>query len=483
LTCLLGTSISLKSLQLTQKIQYQRLIPGGSIAKENPEGGGGGPPFGLFFKDIGVCITWRRGGMGVLKAIGNLKENIRSSLGIDFLPPSFVSFFFVHLGFLVTTNAINPSVNMLFFRLTGKPDAVLSFHLIVFALTPIGSILSIFFLKRRTFTMSIRISLYLFVLLYVVFLCILRFQNMLLLPFVAIVAILTAFGNGFYWVTYSFFIIQHVDDEKRDKAMALIGVASGCVSVVAPLLSGVIISTFNSLWGYAVVVSFSIIVAAITLIHSNKLSSDYDLKVQANFKKAFALAFKNEVWVDCSLCDLFKGIREGLFTFYPSLLLYAIVRKEGEVSFNIFVIGILTIISSSLYGKTKEDYDLKLMAIAINILTVVSALMFINYSKVTVIILGFVNAFFNLYILNPTLKVFYNLVSSDVNNQLMMPELYAVRNCFSGVGRVLGVVLVVWLSGFNKGVPASILIITVLQYGTLYFCRKTTSLLKKGEVQ
>ncbi|GHU86402.1 hypothetical protein FACS1894198_6240 [Clostridia bacterium] len=418
--------------------------------------------------------------MRFLRAINNLREKIRSSLGIDFLPQSFVSFFFVHFGFLVTINAINPFANTLFFRLTGEPDAVLSFHVIVFALTPIGTILSIFLLKRKTFAMNIRISFYSFALLYVVFLFLLRFQNMFWLP---VVAILAALGNGFYWVTYSFFIIQHVDDDKRDKAMALIGVASGCVSVVAPLLSGVVISTFSSLWGYAIVVSFSIVVAIITLVHSDKLPSDHDLNVQTNFKKAFALTFKHEVWLDCSLSDLFKGVREGLFTFYPSLLLFAIIRKESVVSFNIFVIGILTIISSSLYGRMKESYDLKLMMMAINILAVVSALMFISYGRATVVILGFVNAFFNLYILNPTLKVFYNLVSSDENSQLMMPELYAIRNCFSGIGRVLGVVLVMWLSRFNKGIPISILVITVMQYLTLYFCKKTDSLLKKNEIQ
>jgi YQGE family putative transporter len=360
----------------------------------------------------------------------------------------------------------------------------LFFHVVVFALTPLGTIISIFFLKYASFAVNIKISFGIFAALQVVFLHLMYSKDPFLLP---LIAILTALGNGFYWISYSLFITKHIANSLRDRVASIIGMVSGCVMIVMPLFSGAIISIFHSLWGYVVVVVFSVIVVIFTLLCSKKLSEDKNPNFKTQFKPAVQLVFSNKVWRICSMSELLKGLREGLFAFYPSLLLFAMVRKEHLVAINIFAIGVVSTISNKLYGRTRKLDDLKYMAIAIHVLTAMAVVFLIKPAAITIVALGLANAFFNLYMINPVMKTFYFLVNACDDGKCLTSELFAIRSCFLAVGRVLGILLGLAVSSLGRGVAFAILLLTLSQYITLLLCKKVTSSLiffkaKQGQV-
>ncbi|MDR1260733.1 MAG: hypothetical protein LBJ83_03380 [Oscillospiraceae bacterium] len=410
--------------------------------------------------------------MRFTKQIYRAKEYIRAFLGIDFLPQKFSNFLWVHIGFLLLTSVINLLANTLFPKIIKNEAVVLFFHAVVSALTPLGTILSMFLLKHTSFSSNSKISFILFAILQIIFLFLVHFQNPLFLP---LIAILNALANGFYWVTYSLFITKHITNSQRNRSVSIIGMLSGFITIVVPLFSGFVISIFQSLSGYIIVILFSIVVIFFVLNRSQNLSKNPISPEQTQFKRATRLVFSNKIWYTCSITEFLKGLREGPFSFYLSLLLFSIIRKESIISINMFAMGVVTAISNKLYGQNRKMNDFKYMAVATHALTFMTILFLIKPGVITVLALGLSNAFFNLYIVNPVMKSFYFLANASQNGKLLTPELFSIRSCFLAAGRVLGIFLIFSVSKLTHGIPIAMLLLTLAQYVTLLLCKKTLS--------
>jgi predicted MFS family arabinose efflux permease len=211
---------------------------------------------------------------------------------------------------------------------------------------------------------------------------------------------------------------------------------------------------------------------------TNRLSREHAANSPALFKPAAKLILKDKIWINNSICEIFKGILEGPFSFLPSILLFMLVHKESSVSVNIFATGIITVISNSIFGRTKTNTHIKLMLLATNVLFATSGIMLIKSNATTITILSLLYAFFSLYLQNPPMKMFYILANSDENHREITSELYALRGYFSALGKLIGIILVFWIAKFNNGLRVITPILAVSQYATWYFCKKTANSLK-----
>jgi predicted MFS family arabinose efflux permease len=414
--------------------------------------------------------------MRLARLPARIKESLHTAMGIDFLSRSFISFFVVHCGFLLATNAISPFANTLFFRLTGKLSIVVLFHGITSILTPIGTIASIFFLKRHNFIKNIKVSFSILIVLYIAFIYMMYSKKISLLP---VVATLNAFSNGFYWINYSLFM-ANISNRQRDKAIALIGIASGGATIIMPLISGAVISLFPGLWGYAIVVLFATVISIISLFWANKISIDHKLS-SSSFRHAGRLMFNDKAWVTSSFCELCKGIRDGPFPFIASILLFTMVQKEYIVSTNTFAVGVVTIISSSVFGRLQNSNTIKLMLYAVHCLVLTSVGVLLKGNMVTITLLSLINAFLSLYILNPPMDLFYTLANRDKNCRKHTAELYAIRGCFLAIGKALGLGCILIFAEQKNGVPIAIFCVTLVQYLTWALCKRQATALKDAK--
>lgn len=138
--------------------------------------------------------------------------------------------------------------------------------------------------------------------------------------------------------------------------------------------------------------------------------------------------------------------------------------------------------ASKIYGAILERFKLSkksFMQMALHILMLSAMLLFFKLNIVTIIIWTLLNAFFQVYVTNPTLSIFYALTNRDKENNALKPELFVVKSFFSALGRCWGILLLFSILSCNKCYPIILLAVTGIQYLTLYFCSRAEANIKK----
>ena len=133
------------------------------------------------------------------------------------------------------------------------------------------------------------------------------------------------------------------------------------------------------------------------------------------------------------------------------------------------------------YLNDEKYYNilLKFSKITKNILMLSAMLLFFKLNIVTIIIWTLLNAFFQVYVTNPTLSIFYALTNRDKENNALKPELFVVKSFFSALGRCWGILLLFSILSCNKRYPIILLAVTGMQYLTLYFCSRAEAAMKR----
>lgn len=413
------------------------------------------------------------------EVVKRVKEKIYSALNLEMFSNNFLKFSSIHFGNLVGTSLINTFINTLFYRLGGGIKDVLLFNLIVFAITPFAKISAVCFLKKKNFTQNFIVSFLAYIVVYILFFALLLFRSLILTIMVAIVF---ALGNGFYKIAYSLSLTQYIGHNRRGMAMNLIGIYSGFVTVVIPIFFGQVISLFKGFIGYGILIGFSGGVLLKTLFSAKELKKIAEPTTYPQFKKAISITFNGKAWLLSSLGELCRGVREGLIGFLPAIILFEIVQKESIVSVSILLTGLLTMVANKIYGAILERFKLSkksFMQMALHILMLSAMLLFFKLNIVTIIIWTLLNAFFQVYVTNPTLSIFYALTNRDKENNALKPELFVVKSFFSALGRCWGILLLFSILSCNKRYPIILLAVTGMQYLTLYFCSRAEAAMKR----
>ncbi|MBQ3067756.1 MAG: hypothetical protein IJC97_01775 [Oscillospiraceae bacterium] len=413
------------------------------------------------------------------KIVKRIKEKIHSTLNLEQFSNNFLKFSNVHFGNLVGTSLINTFVNTLFYRLGGGIKDVLLFNLIVFAITPFAKISAVFFLKKRNFTQNFIVSFLAYIIVYVLFFALLLFKSVIL---TIVVAMIFAVGNGFYKIAYSLSLTQYIGNDRRSRAMNLIGICSGFVTVIIPIFFGQIISLFKGFIGYGILIGFSGAVLLKALFSTKELKKIAETTQYPQFKKAILITFNSKAWLLGSLGELCRGVREGLIGFLPAIILFEIVQKESLVSVSILLTGLLTMVANKIYGDILERFKVSkklLMQISLHVLVLGTIMLFFKLNIITIIIWTLLNAFLQVYITNPTLSIFYALISGSEGNSSLKPELFVVRSFFSALGRCFGIMLLFSILSYSKRYSIILLVVTGIQYLTLYFCSRAEAAVKK----
>ena len=109
--------------------------------------------------------------------------------------------------------------------------------------------------------------------------------------------------------------------------------------------------------------------------------------------------------------------------------------------------------ASKIYGAILERFKFSkksFMQMALHILMLSAMLLFFKLNIVTIIIWTLLNAFFQVYVTNPTLSIFYALTSRGQRRQRIKTEAFCDKELFSVLGRCSGTLLYFWLlQGYN----------------------------------
>ena len=126
-----------------------------------------------------------------------------------------------------------------------------------------------------------------------------------------------------------------------------------------------------------------------------------------------------------------------------NILLFEIIKSEALIGFNTFLCWSIVLISQWSSSKIVNRFKYsRIINFSVAALVTATLLIIIQYNAVTIIILSIVNGFFNVYLVNPTLNIFYSgVLKADPEGKISF-EIFSLREYMLAIGRTLGLVIV-----------------------------------------
>lgn len=397
-------------------------------------------------------------------------------LGADRLNREFMQFVGMHLTYLFATGVTLVFVNTLLMRVSVDPNVTLKYNIFHFVFVGLSMVIATLLMRKFNnkviLIMGIVMSMSVYLMTFI-------FMESLDTVYIS-VAILHGMATGFYWIIYFKSLLIYSNDDTRDVAMSFLGVFSGIISLILPIISGFAIQAFDGFFGYYLVFGFCFIVGGITVSLVLKMSVIKPAKSKTRFKKLITMIYTKKVWFFVIHMDFFKGIREGAFGFFLNVLLFELVANEGLVGFNTFLVGFISMIGSIVAGKILRPQNrLKYMLISTTILTVITALLFVNLSTITILLLSIANSFFGVFMINPTTTTLYNVLDKVEGAHSFSSEVISTTECYKNAGRIVGVLLILLLPKTDFFYVLSLMILTSTQYITTLFAKITQNAIQQ----
>jgi len=422
------------------------------------------------------CIYLRNYLSGIRIVGSRIKTKLFFSFGADKLNHEFLQFSAMHLMYMLATSITMIFINTLLMRVSADPNIALKYnivHWVFVGLSMTWAALSMRWLNNKiVITIGILLSMS-------TYLLTLIFMNSLDSVY-ALVAIVHGIATGFYWITYFNTLLIYSHDDTRDIAMSFLGFFTGVISLIMPMFSGYVIQFLPGFVGYYVIFGLCFGLAGLALYLVFRLPTIPASKRKTQFRLLMKKIYTEKIWFFVIHMDFFKGIREGAFSFFLNVLLFEIVKSEGLIGTNTFLISIVSMISSIVAGKVMRPKNrIKFMFLSTTLLTIFTSLLFLNLSVMTILILSVVNSFFGIFLINPTTTTLYTVLETDPNAQNIKPEVFSITECYKNVGRILGVTLIILLPKENFYYVLSLAILSATQYLTVLFAKITLDTVKK----
>lgn len=401
-------------------------------------------------------------------------------LGTERVSQTYLEFVKMHAGYLLFTNMKSLFVNTLLIRITGDNSLVMRFNLIQFICIPFAYTLGSFYIRRYSLPRAAKWGMIFSAVFYVVFFLSLNHLS-LMLPFLSMI---TAVSFGFYTLANQSMTVGYCDDSNREAAISISGVVSGVISMAMPIVNGAIISAFPGLNGYYAVFGVSMVIAFFAVRQTRKLPDEH-IPGEIHFRTTVRDALHSRPFLLAGIAETFKGVREGVFTFFLNVLLFECIQSEFLVGINTFLVGIVSIFACWLLGRlVRPSNRIRYMFAALVSLLCVTCVLLFRLDAFTVMMMSVCNSFFTCFTLNPSASMQFYVVSQMPKSQERKSEYLALKAYFLAVGRIAGVVIVSSMPETARGSIIGLLAITLLQFGTpvmYHFAVKEASLLSTRE--
>ena len=385
-------------------------------------------------------------------------EKLLGKMGYGGLGKIFYKFFYTHVGFVIFTSLHGAFMNTLLIRVTGDSDAAMKFNIISYIVMGFTMAAAVAVTKRTSVVFILRTGVVMYLLMYATFF--LMFDD--LAAAMPVLATFSGLGGGTYWYANNLGLGGYLTDNTRDKGLGLTSMAESLAGLVAPFISGSIISSFEGLAGYLVVFGLGLAVSAVTVIISIGL---VDLPMgdrNIHYGTASKIAFGDGSMFCLMIANFMKGIRMGTLLFFLNLLIYEAVASEFVVGLSNLLAGIMGVLGAMVYGRlVKERSRFGSMWIGTSVLAAGAFTLLLD-GPVPIILFSMLNSFFSFFLLNPPVSIFITAIQLPENTDYQ-GELHGIREIFLSLGKAVGVAFTMYFATLLS--PAiAILILTLSQY-------------------
>lgn len=395
---------------------------------------------------------------------------LRQAFAIDYLNKSFLKFAIMHTVYMAATVCTTTFTNTLIMRVSTDSNATLWYNIVLFFMEGVSMCLAAKLLHtigtKKTIAIAISFSM-------LTYLLVLIFMNQMDVMY-PVVAGVQGIATGLYWIVYFESLLLYSTDETRDLSMNFIGMFSGFVSIVIPLIAGIVIGAFISFEGYYIIFAVFFVMAIFAIWLATRLDNGPPDKKKTHFGMLFKEMYTTKLWFCAIHTDFSRGLREGSFAFFVNVLIFEIVKSEAVIGINTFVVGIVSMISCFIAGKiTRPNNRIKLFVGSTITLMLVISLMFWQLNLVTVLLLAATNSFLGVYLSNPVTTTLYTVFDKLPETRIMQNEAISVSDMYKCFGRCLGVFLIMAFPSGNFWSVLALFILAATQFVTAYLAKAT----------
>ena len=395
---------------------------------------------------------------------------------------SFPKLLLVHTCFLVFTGLPGVFLNTFLLGRSDDPNVALYYNGMFFFCGAVFMLLAAFAYRRLGAGVSMVIGISCYLLLYLLLILL----GDRAADYFLLMGLLSGMADGFYWISYGSLLSSYTDLANRDSGLSVISIAGAVVNLVVPLLSGALISKIGGTKGYVTVFLLAFAVAVATGIGALFLPRPPRDKTPIRYGEAVRL-IRRDKRLSASLAgQALKGVREGVFTFILSVLLYQLVKNELLIGFNTFLSAAASILCYWLMNRfLRAGSRVRWMWLAVLVLSGCNLLTALWLAPGSIVLYSVINAFFAGFVVNSAYGIYLDALQVVPGASARRPELIACNECALTAGRLTGIAVMAAVNLLSGGDPVwqcvGLLALTLSQFAAAALCRRSSSLLLQTE--
>lgn len=248
-------------------------------------------------------------------------------------------------------------------------------------------------------------------------------------------------GSGLFWLAFNVVYFEVTDVDTRDRFNGWIGILGAVIGILGPWASGWLISVMQGDRGYRVIFTLSLVIYGIGILLSFRLK-----KRKAggpyHWLEPFRQFDKNSPWRQAAPASAAHGLREGVFSFLVTLLVYISTEAEWRVGQFSFITSLVAMFSFWAVGKWLHiRFRYTGMLVGAVMITGVIAPLIWNVNYVTLMLFGVGTSLFMPLYLLPVISSVFDLIGKSKDNVEKRVELIVLRELSIMAGRLLGTLL------------------------------------------
>ncbi|RCX17435.1 YQGE family putative transporter [Fontibacillus phaseoli] len=255
-------------------------------------------------------------------------------------------------------------------------------------------------------------------------------------------------GSGLFWLAFNVVYFEVTDVDTRDLFNGWIGILGSVIGILGPWTSGVIISVMKGDLGYRVIFTVSLVIYGVGILLSfwlkkRKKGGPY------HWLGPFRHFEKDSPWRQAIPASAAHGLREGVFSFLGTLLVFISTSAERKVGQFSLVTSLVSLVSFWAVGKWLHiRYRYVGMLIGAVLITGVIIPLLWNVNYLTLIFFGIGTSLFMPLYLLPVISSVFDLIGKSEDTVEQRVELIVLRELSIMSGRLVGTLLFIIVFGW-----------------------------------
>ncbi|MGO4371959.1 MFS transporter [Paenibacillus sp. MCAF20] len=280
--------------------------------------------------------------------------------------------------------------------------------------------------------------------------------------YVVPLGMLSGMSLGMFWLAFNVVYFEVTDPDTRDRFNGWAGLLGSAAGIVAPWVSGFLITRLKDEQGYRLIFTISLVIFAVSVVLSFWLKKKHGQGTY-NWKHGIQqLMTKGNPWRRMFPAIAAQGVREGVFMFLVGLTVFIATKNESKLGSYSLITSLVALVSFWLIGKklSKKNHKLAMLIGAVMIAAVILPL-FWKVSYMTLLMFGIgTSLFIPLYIIPMTTRVF-DLIGQTEESAREREEFIVLREAGLVIGRLIGLSMYLIVLPLNDSPRA----ITWLMFG------------------